>query len=235
MQGGSQAVAAAAEDLSRRTEQQAASLEETSATLDQVTETVLKAAQGANHARAVATAADEDAKKSALVVRQAVEAMDAIAKSARQITQIIGVIDEIAFQTNCAPALQRRGEPRGRATRAAALRWWLPKCGRWRSARRRRPRRSRADFASTTQVAGGVALVAETGRSLERILAQMSEISSAVHQMAAGTQEQATALQQVNVAIDQMNRVTQENAAMVEGPDRRRPLAVGRSDQACRI
>ena len=69
---------------------------------------------------------------------------------------------------------------------------------------------------SKAQVDGGVALVAETGRSLERILAQMAEISAAVHEMASTTQEQSTALQQVNAAIEQMNQVTQQNAAKVE-------------------
>ena len=93
-------ISAAADDLSRRTEQQAASLEQTTATLTEVTAAVKKSAEGTQHARQVVVAADEDAKKSAAVVRQAVEAMNAIAKSSQQIGQIIGVIDEIAFQTN---------------------------------------------------------------------------------------------------------------------------------------
>jgi len=97
---GTREISSAADDLSQRTEQQAASLEETAAALHEITATVEKSAEGANHARQVVAAADEDAKKSAVVVRQAVEAMDAIAKSAQQISQIIGVIDEIAFQTN---------------------------------------------------------------------------------------------------------------------------------------
>ena len=97
---GSKEISAASDDLSRRTEQQAASLEQTAAALDEITATVRKSAEGAAHARRVVAAADDDAKKSAIVVRQAVEAMDAIAKSAKQISQIIGVIDEIAFQTN---------------------------------------------------------------------------------------------------------------------------------------
>ena len=97
---GTQEIAAAADDLSQRTEQQAASLEETAAALHEITATVEKSAEGATQARKVVAVADEDAKKSAVVVRQAVEAMDAIAKSSQQISQIIGVIDEIAFQTN---------------------------------------------------------------------------------------------------------------------------------------
>ncbi len=93
-------ISAAADDLSRRTEQQAASLEQTTATLTEVTAAVKKSAEGTQHARQVVAAADEDAKKSAGVVRHAVEAMNAIANSSQQIGQIIGVIDEIAFQTN---------------------------------------------------------------------------------------------------------------------------------------
>ncbi|HYA74343.1 MAG TPA: methyl-accepting chemotaxis protein, partial [Roseiarcus sp.] len=97
---GTEEISTAANDLSRRTEQQAASLEETAAALEEITATIKKSAEGARHAHDVVAAADEDAKKSAVVVRQTVEAMDAIAKSAQQISQIIGVIDEIAFQTN---------------------------------------------------------------------------------------------------------------------------------------
>jgi methyl-accepting chemotaxis protein len=97
---GTQEISSAADDLSRRTEPQAASLEETAAALNEITTTAKKASEGATHAREVVAAADEDAKKSAVVVRQAVEAIDTIAKSSQQISQIIGVIDEIAFQTN---------------------------------------------------------------------------------------------------------------------------------------
>ncbi len=99
-QASRKSISTASDDLSRRTEQQAASLEETAAALDEITATVKKSAEGASHARGVVAATDDDAKKSAVVVRQAVEAMDAIAKSSQQISQIIGVIDEIAFQTN---------------------------------------------------------------------------------------------------------------------------------------
>ena len=216
MQDGSQAISAAADDLARRTEQQAASLEETAATLGQVTDTVRKSADGADHARAVAAAADKDAQKSAAVVRQAVEAMNAIAKSAQQITQIIGVIDEIAFQTNllalnAGVEAARAGDAgRGFAVVASEVRALAQ-----RSAEAAKEIKGLIS-ASTAQVDGGVKLVAETGQSLERILAQMAEISAAVRAMAAGAQEQSTSLQQVNAAIDQMNRITQENAAMVE-------------------
>ena len=97
---GAQDIAKAADELSMRTEQQASSLEETTTAVEQIASTVKTAADGAAHAQAAVAAADEDAKKSSLIVGEAVEAMDAIAQSARQINQIVGVIDDIAFQTN---------------------------------------------------------------------------------------------------------------------------------------
>jgi methyl-accepting chemotaxis protein len=232
MQSESQAIAVAADDLSHRTEQQAGSLEETAATLDQITDTVRKSAVTANHARSVAEVANGDAQKSAVVVRKAVEAMNAIAKSAQQITQIIGVIDEIAFQTNllalnAGVEAARAGDAgRGFAVVASEVRALAQ-----RSAQAAKEIKGLISE-STAQVDGGVALVAETGRSLERILAQMAEISGAVHQMASATQEQSTSLQQVNAAIEQMNRVTQQNAAKVEETS-----AAGRSlsDGAARL
>ena len=92
--------AQAADDLSRRTEQQAASLEQTAAALNQITATVRRTAEGSTHARTIVSAARGDAEHSGAVVQDAVAAMGEIEKSSQQIGQIIGVIDEIAFQTN---------------------------------------------------------------------------------------------------------------------------------------
>ena len=100
MSSGTREISTASNDLSRRTEQQASSLEETAAALDEITATVKKAAEGATHARKVVADTKDDAEKSGEVVRKAVDAMGAIEKSSQQISQIIGVIDEIAFQTN---------------------------------------------------------------------------------------------------------------------------------------
>jgi methyl-accepting chemotaxis protein len=209
-------VTAAADDLSRRTEQQAASLEETTATLTEVTAAVKTSAEGTQHAREVAAAADEDAKKSAGVVRQAVEAMGAIAKSSQQIGQIIGVIDEIAFQTNllalnAGVEAARAGEAgRGFAVVASEVRALAQ-----RSAQAAKEIKGLISD-SSAQVDGGVKLVAETGRSLDRIATQVAEINAAVSDIASSAHEQATALQQINAAVEQMNLVTQQNAAMVE-------------------
>jgi methyl-accepting chemotaxis protein len=216
IQSGTQEISTASDDLSRRTEQQAASLEETAAALDEITATVKKSAEGANHAREVVAAADQDAKKSAIVVREAVVAMDAIAGSAQKISQIIGVIDEIAFQTNllalnAGVEAARAGDAgRGFAVVASEVRALAQ-----RSADAAKEIKGLISE-STTQVDHGVKLVAETGKSLERILAQVGDINDVVTQIANGAKEQATALQEVNTAINQMDQVTQQNAAMVE-------------------
>jgi len=202
---GTQEISSAADDLSRRTEQQAASLEETAAALNEITTTAKKASEGATHAREVVAAADEDAKKSAVVVRQAVEAIDTIAKSSQQISQIIGVIDEIAFQTNllalnAGVEAARAGDAgRGFAVVASEVRALAQ-----RSAEAAKEIKGLI-LASSTQVENGVKLVNETGKSLERIMGQVSEITTIVAQIAAGAKEQSIGLGEVNTAITQMD------------------------------
>jgi len=209
-------VTAAADDLANRTEEQAASLEQTTATLTEVTAAVKKSADGTQHARQVAVAADDNAKQSAEIVRRAVEAMGAIAKSSQQIGQIIGVIDEIAFQTNllalnAGVEAARAGDAgRGFAVVASEVRALAQ-----RSAQAAKEIKGLISE-SGAQVDAGVELVADTGRSLERIAAQVAEINTVVSDIASTAHEQATALQQINVAVEQMNLVTQQNAAMVE-------------------
>jgi methyl-accepting chemotaxis protein len=215
IQAGTTELSKASDDLSQRTEQQAASLEETAAALDEITATVKKASEGASHAREVVVAADGDAKKSEIVVRQAVEAMDAISKSAQHISQIIGVIDEIAFQTNllalnAGVEAARAGDAgRGFAVVASEVRALAQ-----RSAEAAKEIKGLIS-ASSAQVGNGVKLVAETGASLERIMAKVAEINEVVTGIAAGAKEQATGLDEVNSAINQMDQATQQNAAMV--------------------
>jgi len=213
---GTSQMASASDDLARRTEQQAASLEQTAAALGEITATVKQAASGSTHAQTLASAAKQDAEQSADVVRDAVSAMGDIEGSARQIGQIIGVIDEIAFQTNllalnAGVEAARAGEAgRGFAVVASEVRALAQRA---------------ADAAkeikalvsnSMKQVDRGVRLVGETGQALERIQTGVSEINASIGEIAASAQEQATGLAQVNAAVSQMDQVTQQNAAMVE-------------------
>ena len=201
----------ASDDLSRRTENQAASLEETAAALDEITATLKKSAEGARHASEVVANADGDAKRGAGVVKQAIDAMDAIAKSSQQIGQIISVIDEITFQTNllalnAGVEAARAGDAgRGFAVVASEVRALAQ-----RSAEAAREIKGLIST-SGTLVGSGVKLVAETGKALERILVQVSEINRVVADIASGAQEQATGLQQVNIAVNQMDQTTQGN------------------------
>jgi methyl-accepting chemotaxis protein len=213
---GTREIATVADDLSRRTEQQAASLEKTAAALDQITATVRKAAEGAKHARAVVASTNEDAGRNGTVVRKAGEAMGSIEKSSKQIGQIIGLIDEIAFQTNllalnAGVEAARAGEAgRGFAVVASEVR-----------ALAQRSAQAASEIknlisTSTAQVGEGVRLVAATGEALERIMAQVAEINSVVSDIAAGAQEQAAGLADVNTAVNEMDNVTQQNASMAE-------------------
>ena len=151
-----------------------------------------------------------------MIVKQAVQAMDAIAKSSEQIGQIIGVIDEIAFQTNllalnAGVEAARAGDAgRGFAVVASEVRALAQ-----RSAEAAKEIKSLIST-STAQVGAGVQLVAESGRALERIIDQVTKINSIVKEIADSAQQQATGLQQVNVVISEMDETTQKNATMVE-------------------
>lgn len=216
IRSGAGEISQAADDLSHRTEQQAASLEETAAALDQITATVNKTASGAKQASGVVQSARGDAEKSGVVVRDAVSAMTAIEKSSAQISQIIGVIDEIAFQTNllalnAGVEAARAGDAgRGFAVVASEVRALAQ-----RSAEAAKEIKVLIS-ASTGQVGAGVKLVGETGQALHRIVDRVAEIDSLVTEIAASAQEQAVGLAQVNTAVNQMDQVTQQNAAMVE-------------------
>jgi methyl-accepting chemotaxis protein len=213
---GSQEITAASDDLARRTEQQAASLEETAAALDEITATVRKTAEGAKEAREVVVSAKSGAENGGEIVAQARSAMDEIESSARQINQIIGVIDEIAFQTNllalnAGVEAARAGDAgRGFAVVASEVRALAQ-----RSAEAAKEIKTLISD-STAKVGDGVRLVGETGVALERIVTEVGQINSLVSEIAMAAQEQATGLQQVNVAVNQMDLVVQQNAAMVE-------------------
>ena len=213
---GSQEISVASDDLSRRTEQQAASLEETAAALEQITATVRKTAEGAKETREVVVSAKGGAETGGQVVAQAMAAMGEIESSAQQISQIISVIDEIAFQTNllalnAGVEAARAGDAgKGFAVVASEVRALAQ-----RSADAAKEIKTLISD-STAKVGQGVKLVGETGQALERIVAEVGRINTLVEEIASAAQEQATGLAQVNVAVNQMDQVTQQNAAMVE-------------------
>ena len=209
-------ISIAADDLAQRTERQAAGLEQTAAALDQITATVRRSSEGAERARQVTMTAKAAAARSGAVVEEAVEAMGGIERSSQSITQIIGVIDEIAFQTNllalnAGVEAARAGEAgRGFAVVAQEVRALAQ-----RSADAAKEIKTLIS-ASTQQVGKGVKLVGETGETLREILVQVAEINELVGEIASSSKEQAVGLAEVNQAVNQMDQVTQQNAAMVE-------------------
>ena len=213
---GADEIASASDNLSRRTEQQAASLEETAAALDEITATVRKTASGAQEASQVVAAARSDAERSGRIVSQAVAAMTEIETSSTQVSQIIGVIDEIAFQTNllalnAGVEAARAGEAgRGFAVVAQEVRALAQ-----RSADAAKEIKTLIST-STQQVGAGVDLVGQTGEALSRIVEQVASIDALMKEISASTTEQATGLNEVNSAVNQMDQVVQQNAAMVE-------------------
>ncbi|MGB8366485.1 MAG: methyl-accepting chemotaxis protein [Rhizomicrobium sp.] len=213
---GASEISQAADNLSRRTEQQAASLETTTAALEEITVTVKNTAQHANEASAIVTTAKAAAEDGGRVVEAAIGAMGQIEQSSKQITDIIGVIDEIAFQTNllalnAGVEAARAGDAgKGFAVVASEVR---ALAGRSSNAAKEIKSLIKA---SGEHVDSGVRLVGESGEALKRIVNQVSEIDTLVSQMSLAAQQQATGIGEVNAAVAKMDQVTQQNTAMVE-------------------
>ena len=192
MYTGIEEISRASDDLSRRTETQAASLEQTAAALDEVTATVASSSEGARKVASAMSDTRSDASSSVHVVQNAVTAMGAIEQSSRQISNIVGVIDEIAFQTNllalnAGVEAARAGEAgRGFAVVASEVRSLAQRCGE--AAKEIKGLIS----ASSGQVESGVQLVAATGDALARIVANITEIDSLIAEIATSSSEQAT-------------------------------------------
>ena len=213
---GANEIRSSSDDLSRRTEQQAASVEQTAAALEEITTTVRDGAKRAEEARKLVVATGEDARNSGSVVRSAVDAMHAIEKSSGEISNIIGVIDEIAFQTNllalnAGVEAARAGEAgKGFAVVAQEVRELAQ-----RSAQAAKEIKGLINT-SSSQVANGVTLVGDTGKALDGIVNQVQQITGHVQAIAEAYREQALGLQEINTAVNTMDQGTQQNAAMVE-------------------
>ena len=206
----------ASQELAQRTEQQAASLEEAAAALEQVTRTVQDSSLRAGEAGKLVTATKHSAEQSGLVVRDAIAAMDQIAKSSDEITNIIGVIDDIAFQTNllalnAGVEAARAGEAgKGFAVVAQEVRELAQ-----RSAKAAKEIKTLINT-SSHQVSSGVDLVGRTGTSLQEILGQVASIHGNVAAIVEASREQALSLREISEAVNHMDQATQKNAAMVE-------------------
>jgi len=206
----------ASADLAHQTEQQAGQLEEAAAALEKLVTSVKESSANATGAARLAGAARADATASGQVVKDTVEAMAGIERSSHEISNIISVIDEIAFQTNLlalnagVEAARAGGAGPGFAVVATEVRSLAQ-----RSADAAKEIKAIIST-SATQVGNGVKLVSETGNTLQRITGQINELSDRVREIAASASQQSDALNQINGVINQMEHTTQKNAAMVE-------------------
>ncbi|WP_168879833.1 methyl-accepting chemotaxis protein [Rhizobium sp. P28RR-XV] len=216
IEAGANEIKSAADDLAKRTEQQAAAVEETAAALEQITTAVGDASRRAQEAGELVLRTKAGAEGSGDVVRRAVVAMQEIEKSAKEVSNIIGVIDEIAFQTNllalnAGVEAARAGDAgKGFAVVAQEVRELAQ-----RSAIAAKEIKALITT-SNLQVGEGVEFVGSTGKALQTIVSEVQEINRHVSAIVESAQEQSSGLQQINSAVNQMDQDTQKNAAMVE-------------------
>ncbi|TRW90844.1 methyl-accepting chemotaxis protein [Candidatus Methylobacter oryzae] len=209
-------IAAGNNDLSHRTEEQAASLEETAASMEELTATVQNNAKNAQHANQLAVGATDIAGKGVTVVDQVVATMEGINESSRKIVDIISVIDSIAFQTNilalnAAVEAARAGEQgRGFAVVAGEVRNLAQRA----AAAAGEIKNLIGD--SVEKVEDGTKLVAQAGKTMEEIVSAIRGVTIIMSEIRSASVEQTSGIEQVNQAIGQMDEVTQQNAALVE-------------------
>ena len=209
-------IASAASDLSGRTESQAAALEESAAAMRQLAATATSSAQTAAEASVTALEANREATDSGAVMGQAVIAMEAISRSSSRMEEIVALIDGIAFQTNllalnAGVEAARAGESgRGFAVVATEVR-----------ALAQRSAEAAKDIAEIIRTSGrdvgtGVQMMGQTQSSLERIVERTTLLSEMIGTIARSTEEQSSAIRQVDAVVSEMDRITQANAALVE-------------------
>ena len=212
----SQQIATGNQDLNHRTEQAAAQLQQTASAMDQLSATVSNNAESSSSAQAMASEAAQQARRGGEVVSQVVQTMEAIHTSARKITDIITVIDGIAFQTNilalnAAVEAARAGEQgRGFAVVAGEVRTLAQ-----RSANAAREIKALIQ-ASTEHVESGAALVHDAGQTMAAIVESVNQVAGLIHEIAHATQEQSQGVGSVHGAVNQLDNMTQQNAALVE-------------------
>ncbi len=203
-------------DLSQRTEEQASNLEETAASLEELTGTVKQNAASAQQANLLANTASEVAVRGGSVVAEVVQTMSGISQASRKIADIIGVIDEIAFQTNilalnAAVEAARAGDQgRGFAVVAAEVRNLAQ-----RSANAAKEIKALISD-SVAKVSVGSQLVDSAGKTMEEIVTSVRRVTEIMTEISAASQEQSAGIEQVSTAVTQMDQITQQNAALVE-------------------
>ncbi|MDH3662756.1 MAG: methyl-accepting chemotaxis protein [Alphaproteobacteria bacterium] len=225
-------IASGTNDLSKRTEQAASSLEETAASTEQLSATVKQNAENAANANQLADEANGTASRGGEVAGRAVTAMSGIEGSAQKISDIIGVIDEIAFQTNllalnASVEAARAGEAgKGFAVVAQEVRQLA-----------QRSAQAASDIKiliqdSNGQVKEGVQLVNQAGEALTEIVGSIGKVAGIVRDIAGASQEQAAGVQEINSSVASMDQMTQQNSALVEQST---AAARALSDQAGRL
>lgn len=203
-------------DLSRRTELAAASLEETSSSMMEMTQSVMKNAEHSKRARELALNAMNYAQKGGLVVGEAVSAMDEINDSSRMISEIIGVIDDIAFQTNLlalnasVEAARAGQQGRGFAVVASEVRNLAG-----RSATAAKEIKELIED-SVQRVGKGAELVNQSGKTLDHIVSEVNKVADVVTEISEASEEQSDGIGSVNTAVGQLDEATQQNASLVE-------------------